>query len=376
MHPSVYPSPLFAPVRRLRPIRAYAIVALTLIALTSLVSAAVSVLLLVYRGNRLWLALQELTVDELNTLVLFLSPVPLLLLALVLLTGLAFVCWLFRARGNAYAISPGVFHRYATPLLVFAWIAPPVSLFIPKGLVDDILTTSRPGGLRPGTDLYRGRRSGLVWAWWVAWLLWTVMEPASAFFGRAGMTALETVTLAACVPLPIVTGLLAARVILTITKLQETARTGLPARGRPRKRPGPPVGSYFGLTTLVVRDYDEAIAFYLDVLGFQLLEDTPLGDGKRWVTVRPRGARETALLLARADGPEQEARIGDQTGGRVGLFLHTDDFARDYERLLTAGVVFEEAPRSEPYGEVVVFRDLYGNRWDLFQPADVSPAYG
>ncbi|MEU8380714.1 VOC family protein [Streptosporangium sp. NPDC048865] len=136
------------------------------------------------------------------------------------------------------------------------------------------------------------------------------------------------------------------------------------------------MGSYFGLTTLVVRDYDEAVGFYVHVLGFELLEDTPLGDGRRWVTVRPRGARETALLLARADGPEQEARIGDQTGGRVGLFLHTDDFGRDYERLLSAGVVFEEAPRSEPYGKVVVFQDLYGNRWDLFQPAGVSPAYG
>ncbi|MEU8207148.1 VOC family protein [Streptosporangium sp. NPDC049046] len=136
------------------------------------------------------------------------------------------------------------------------------------------------------------------------------------------------------------------------------------------------MGSYLGLTTVVVRDYDEAIGFYLNVLGFELLEDTPLGDGRRWVTVRPRGAGETALLLARANGPEQEARVGDQTGGRVGLFLHTDDFLRDYERLLAAGVVFEEAPRSEPYGQVVVFQDLYGNRWDLLQPADVSPAYG
>lgn len=376
MHPSVYPSPLFAPVRRLRPIRAYATVALALIALTSVASAGHSALAFVYRGDRLLSALHELTIDELNALLLLLSPVSLLFTALILLTGLAFVCWLFRARGNAYAISPGVFHRYATPFLVFAWFAPPVSLFIPKGLVDDILTTSRPGGLRPGTDLYRGRRSGLVWAWWVAWLLWMMTEAAYVVFERAGMTALETVTVVACVPLPIVTGLLAARVILKITNLQETARTSLPAKGGPRKRQGPPVGSYFGLTTLVVRDYDEALGFYLGVLGFQLLEDTPLGEGKRWVTVRPRGARETALLLARADGPEQEARIGDQTGGRVGLFLHTDDFARDYERLLAAGVVFEEAPRSEPYGEVVVFRDLYGNRWDLFQPADVSPAYG
>ncbi|WP_440107505.1 DUF4328 domain-containing protein [Streptosporangium sp. H16] len=372
MHSSVYPSALFAPVRLLRPIRAYATVALTLMALSSVASAGASTLLLVSREGWSWL-----TVRQWNALyALLLSSVVLLFSIIPLLAGIAFVCWLFRARGNAYAISPGVFHRYATPFLVFGRFAPLVNLFVPKGLVDDILTTSRPGGLRPGTDLYRGRRSGLVWAWWPAWLLWTVMEVAFVAFGNAGMTALETVTLVACVPLPLVAGVLAARVVLTITKLQETARAGLPAGGRPPKRPGPPVGSYLGLTTLVVRDYDEAIGFYLNVLGFELLEDTPLGDGKRWVTVRPRGARETALLLARAVGPEQEARIGDQTGGRVGLFLHTDDFARDYERLLSAGVVFEEAPRSEPYGRVVVFRDLYGNRWDLLQPADVSPAYG
>ncbi|MGS2644228.1 DUF4328 domain-containing protein [Streptosporangium sp. LJ11] len=372
MHSSVYPSAFFAPVRFLRPIRAYATVALTLIALSSVASAGASTLLLVSREGWSWL-----TVRQWNALyTLLLSPAVLLFSIIPLLAGIAFICWLFRARGNAYAISPGVFHRYATPFLVFGWFAPLVNLFVPKGLVDDILTTSRPGGLRPGTDLYRGRRSGLVWAWWLTWLLWTVMEVAFVAFGNAGMTALETIALVACVPLPIVTGVLAARVVLTITKLQETARAGLPAGGRPLKRPGPPVGSYLGLTTLVVRDYDEAIGFYLHVLGFELLEDTPLGGGKRWVTVRPRGARETALLLARADGPEQEARIGDQTGGRVGLFLHTDDFARDYERLLSAGVVFEEAPRNEPYGRVVVFRDLYGNRWDLLQPADVSPAYG
>ncbi|MFI6458288.1 VOC family protein [Streptosporangium amethystogenes] len=124
-----------------------------------------------------------------------------------------------------------------------------------------------------------------------------------------------------------------------------------------------------------MRDYDEAIAFYVDLLGFELLQDTPQGAGRRWVTVRPRGARETALLLARADGPEQEARVGDQTGGRVGLFLHTDDFVRDHERMLAAGVTFEETPRHEPYGTVAAFRDLYGNRWDLLQP-HAPPAYG
>jgi catechol 2,3-dioxygenase-like lactoylglutathione lyase family enzyme len=366
------PSAFFAPARFLQPIRAFATVALTLIALTSVVSAGTSTMRLLYRESWSWR-----TVYEWNALyALLLSPVILLFWGLHLLAGIAFVCWLFRARGNAYAISPGVFHKYAAPYLMFGWVAPVANLFVPKGIVDDILATSRPGGLRPGTDLFRGHRSGLVWAWWSAWLLWTVTETASVLLGNAGMTVLENIALVACVLLPIVAGLLAARVVLTITNLQETARAGLPTGGRPLKRPGPPVGSYFGLTTLIVHDYDEAIGFYLYVLGFELLEDTPLGDGRRWVTVRPRGARETALLLARADGPAQEARIGDQTGGRVGLFLHTDDFARDYERLLSAGVIFEEAPRSEPYGKVVVFLDLYGNRLNLFQPADVSPAYG
>ncbi len=120
--------------------------------------------------------------------------------------------------------------------------------------------------------------------------------------------------------------------------------------------------------TLIVRDYDEAIAFYTDALGFELLEDTRIDERKRWVVVAPPGARETAVLLARAVGPAQVARVGDQTGGRVGMFLSTDDFARDYDRMRAAGVLFEEAPRQEPYGTVAVFRDLYGNRWDLLQP--------
>ncbi|HEV7648361.1 MAG TPA: VOC family protein [Actinophytocola sp.] len=122
-----------------------------------------------------------------------------------------------------------------------------------------------------------------------------------------------------------------------------------------------------GLVTLVVRDYDEAIAFYTGPLGFELREDTALGDGKRWVVVAPPGS-PTGLLLALADGPAQQARAGDQTGGRVGFFLNTDDFGRDHERMLAAGVRFEEPPRHEPYGTVAVFRDLYGNRWDLVQP--------
>lgn len=119
--------------------------------------------------------------------------------------------------------------------------------------------------------------------------------------------------------------------------------------------------------TLVVADYDEAIAFYRDALGFELLEDTDLGGGKRWVRVAPKGA-ETALLLAQADGETQRASVGRQTGGRVGFFLHTDDFARDHAAMQARGVRFIEAPRHEPYGTVAVFEDLYGNRWDLLEP--------
>ena len=120
---------------------------------------------------------------------------------------------------------------------------------------------------------------------------------------------------------------------------------------------------------LVVRDYDEAIEYYGNVLGFELVEDTQIDDVKRWVRVRPRGSHGTDLLLARAATPEQESRIGDQTGGRVFLFLHTDDFGRDYARYVQRGVIFVRAPRKEPYGQVAVFEDLYGNRWDLIEPA-------
>lgn len=126
--------------------------------------------------------------------------------------------------------------------------------------------------------------------------------------------------------------------------------------------------AHLGLVALVVRDYDEAIAFYVDALGFDLIEDTPRGDGTRWVVVAPPGAVETRLLLARAAGDGQAARVGDQTGGRVGWFLATDAFERDHARMRAAGVVFEEEPRHEPYGTVAVFRDLYGNRWDLIEP--------
>ncbi len=119
--------------------------------------------------------------------------------------------------------------------------------------------------------------------------------------------------------------------------------------------------------TLVVADYDEAIAFYRDRLGFAVIADTPLGDGKRWVVVAPAGGG-ARLLLAVADGPEQVARIGDQTGGRVAFFLETDDFARDHAAFTARGVRFVEPPRHEAYGSVAVFKDIYGNKWDLIQP--------
>jgi catechol 2,3-dioxygenase-like lactoylglutathione lyase family enzyme len=120
------------------------------------------------------------------------------------------------------------------------------------------------------------------------------------------------------------------------------------------------------MVALVVRDYDEAIRFFVDTLGFELIEDTPIPEqSKRWVVVAPPGDTGCRLLLARASTAEQKSRIGNQTGGRVFLFLHTDDFWRDYHRYRAQGVVFEREPREEPYGTVAVFRDLYGNLWDL-----------
>jgi catechol 2,3-dioxygenase-like lactoylglutathione lyase family enzyme len=119
---------------------------------------------------------------------------------------------------------------------------------------------------------------------------------------------------------------------------------------------------------LVVADYDEAIAWYTQVLGFTLLQDIDMGDGKRWVRVAPPGSNGgTALLLAQANTEAQRTRIGDQVGGRVGFFLHTDDFARDHAAMSERGVRFAEEPRHEPYGTVAVFVDLYGNRWDLVE---------
>ena len=116
---------------------------------------------------------------------------------------------------------------------------------------------------------------------------------------------------------------------------------------------------------LLVRDYDEAIEFFTRALGFELLEDTALVAGKRWVRVAPPGVHGAALLLARAATPEQERAVGNQSGGRVFLFLETDDFARDRTRMLAGGVRFIEEPRRESYGTVAVFLDLYGNKWDL-----------
>ncbi len=121
------------------------------------------------------------------------------------------------------------------------------------------------------------------------------------------------------------------------------------------------------LVTVVVADYDEAIAWYTGKLGFQLLQDVDQGH-KRWVVVGPAEGGGAALLLARASDEVQRSRIGNQTGGRVGFFLHTDDFHRDHAAMLATGVQFLEAPREEPYATVAVFRDLYGNTWDLLEP--------
>lgn len=118
---------------------------------------------------------------------------------------------------------------------------------------------------------------------------------------------------------------------------------------------------------IVVRDYDEAISWYTRCLGWNLIEDTDLGQGKRWVLIKPPGEEGTGLLLAKAATPEQLAAVGHQTGGRVFLFLHTDDFHRDYNSMKQQGVAFLSEPRQEPYGTVVVFIDLYGNKWDLIE---------
>jgi len=120
--------------------------------------------------------------------------------------------------------------------------------------------------------------------------------------------------------------------------------------------------------TLVVKDYDDAINFYTQKLDFVLIEDTKIDENKRWVIIAPKGAKECCLLLAKAANEKQLASIGNQTGGRVGFFLFTDDFNRDYDKLLNRGVTFVRPPKKEPYGIVAVFQDLYGNLWDLLEP--------
>ena len=131
-----------------------------------------------------------------------------------------------------------------------------------------------------------------------------------------------------------------------------------------------------GYVSLVVREYDEAITFFTEMLGFELIEDSPakdrIGEAKRWVLVGPPNVQGTKILLAKASNLDEAARIGNQTGGRVFMFLHTDDFWRDYHTMTARGVKFCEEPRDEPYGTVAVFEDLYGNKWDLLQLKNVA----
>ena len=128
-----------------------------------------------------------------------------------------------------------------------------------------------------------------------------------------------------------------------------------------------PIQQKIGNVALVVENYNDAIDFYTQKLNFELIQDTDLGGGKRWVQISPRNSNGTNLLLALADSEDQSSAVGNQTGGRVFLFLQTNDFWRDYESMKTKGVIFNEEPRVEQYGTVVVFQDLYGNKWDLLQ---------
>jgi catechol 2,3-dioxygenase-like lactoylglutathione lyase family enzyme len=127
-----------------------------------------------------------------------------------------------------------------------------------------------------------------------------------------------------------------------------------------------------GGVSMLVRDYDEAIAFYSGCLQFRVVEDTPLGGGKRWVLLAPPGANEARILLAKAKNKRELAAVGRQAAGRVFMFLHTDDFARDYRDMKRRGVKFNEEPRREAYGTVAVFEDLYGNKWDLLMPGSAN----
>lgn len=133
------------------------------------------------------------------------------------------------------------------------------------------------------------------------------------------------------------------------------------------------VAQRIGLVSLVVDDYDDALAFFVGKLGFSLVEDSVVPEqSKRWLVVAPAGANGSRLLLAKASNEEQRSRIGSQAGGRVFLFLYTDDFWRDYERYKANGIVFVREPKREPYGMVAVFEDLYGNLWDLLEPSDAN----
>jgi catechol 2,3-dioxygenase-like lactoylglutathione lyase family enzyme len=148
-----------------------------------------------------------------------------------------------------------------------------------------------------------------------------------------------------------------------------TAKTALltPLRTRGARVHCPTMPQHIGYIALLVRDYDEAICYFVEKLGFTVAEDTDHGGGKRWVLVAPPGSVETRLVLAKAVSADELARVGNQTGGRVFLFLHTDDFSRDYQAYRSSGVLFREEPREEQYGVVAVFEDLYGNRWDLLE---------
>jgi len=133
------------------------------------------------------------------------------------------------------------------------------------------------------------------------------------------------------------------------------------------------IAQRLGLVSLVVDDYDDALAFFVGKLGFSLVEDTVVPEqSKRWVVVAPPGASESRLLLAKASNEEQKSRIGSQAGGRVFLFLYTNNFWRDYERYKANGIAFVREPKREPYGMVAVFKDLYGNLWDLLEPSDAN----
>ncbi|MFD1934829.1 DUF4328 domain-containing protein [Nonomuraea mangrovi] len=304
------PSAPTVPLRRLRPVRPHATAAVVLIGVTTVAGAVASFAEDAHRPEALlWLSVVHGV------------------------AGIGFLTWLFRARANAYAISPGVLHTYAAVFMVAGWILPVVNLFVPKGIIDDIWATSQPGGLPRGSDLLRVRRSGLIWAWWLTLLV-------AGGLGLSGLYAdlgdRRTAFLVAALALWVASGVLAVIVVLKITKTQESAR----ASGAPRP------WQHLGQVALGVGDLDEAVAFYVGTLGFDLLEDVAEGEERR-VTVRPPGTRETAILLLCGEAPSGN------------MLLRTDDLARYRDRLAAAGVTFDGT----------VFRDPFGNRWDLRQGA-------